>query len=179
MTIEWHTKNINIQNYYKVMRRAIILTGGYQTWKDFKAKTTMHVMPANNLDKYRHMFAHLNVETSEGIAWGFTGDNEVYIFINDVRNSFIFRSNIMPFIHEILHVIYQQQYGIFHVPYLTDDPPEVRRLPQRGSLATVIVHDNYYGTKETLRIWISWGIGWLPVRFPWIPFKKAVELYPI
>ncbi|WP_428323622.1 hypothetical protein [Nitrosopumilus sp.] len=183
--INWHTKNINIQNYYKIMRRAIMLNGdngrglsGYAAWKHFKDNTTLHVFPADRLDEFRHFFAHLDVETAEGIAWGVTGQNEVYMFINDSRNSFIFRSNIMPFVHELLHVLYQQQVGTFHVTRLYDGAPE-GRIGTRGSAATVIVHDNYYGSKERIRVWISWGIGWLPVSFPYIPIRKAKEMYPI
>jgi len=182
--IEWHTKNINIQNYYKVIRRAIILNGhegthlsGYHAWKDFKNNVTLHVMPISEMDKYRHMFAHLNVETAEGIAWGFTGLNEVYVFINDSRNSFIFRSNIMPIIHEILHILYQRRVGTYHVTRLYDAPDG--RAGSRAPASTAIVHDNWYGTKKTLRVWISWGIGWLPVNFPYIPIKEAKKLYAI
>lgn len=184
MTINWHTKNINIQNYYKVMRRAVILNGndvkhlsGYEAWKDFKENTTIHVYPADRLDEFRHFFDHLDIETSEGIAWGVTGLNEVHMFINDSRNDFIFRSNVMPFIHEVLHVLYQQQVGTFHVTRKYDAPEG--RAGTKGSAATVIVHDNWYGSKERLRIWISWGIGWLPVNFPYIPIIKAKGMYAI
>lgn len=184
MTVTWHTKNINIQNYYKIIQRAIMLNAdngthqsGRRAWIDFKKNVNLHVMPVDRMDEYKHMFAHLNVETAEGIAWGFTGLNEVYMFINDSRNNFLFRSNIMPFVHELLHVIYQRNVGTFHVTRHYDAPDG--KAGTRSPASTAIVHDNWYGTKKTIRVWLAWGVGWLPVNFPYIPIKEAKKLYPI
>ena len=90
MTIEWDTKNINIQDMYKAFRRCIILNGddgthlsGYKAWKKFKAEWKVVVTSTDNTEKYRQFFNHLNVETSQGIAWGITGNKEMYLFVND------------------------------------------------------------------------------------------------
>jgi len=177
MSIIWHTKKINIQNYYKIIRRSIYFnsTAGY--WMLFKKDWTVHVFPADDIDKYKHFFAHLNVKTSSGIAWGITGNKEMYLFVVDSRNPFIIRSNAMAIAHELLHAIYQDNVGTFHIKRHYDAPDG--KAGSRAPAATVIVHDNWYGSKETFRFWISWGIGWIPITIPYIPLKKAKQLYPI
>jgi len=182
MTIEWHTKNINIQNYYKIIKRTIILNGddgthlsGYNAWKKFKKEWTLHIIPVTEQKDFKRFYDHLIVETSDGIAWGVTGKNVIYMFINDNRNPFIIRQNIMPLSHELLHALYQFSVGTSHITRIYDSPEG--RATTRGAAATVIVHDNWYGRKQTLRIWISWGLGWLPITISYIPIKQAKQLY--
>ena len=177
MTIEWHTKNINIQNYYKIIRRTIILNSDYKTWQKIKNEWRIKVIPTDRLDEFRHFFNHLNVEVSEGIAWGITGQKEMYLFVNDSRNPFIIRSNTMPISHEILHAVYQENVGTFHITRQYTSPEG--RKGTSGAAATVIVHDNWYGSKDTIKIWIRWGFIWLPITIPFIPIKKAKEIYNI
>ena len=82
--------------------------------------------------------------------------------------------------HERLHVLYQRKVGTSHIQYKSDKPPEVRRLPQSGPAATVIVHDNWYGFKTKLKMWISWGLFiYLPLSIPYIPIRKAKGMYGI
>ena len=178
MTVEWHTKNINIQNYYKIIRRTIIFNSNYAYWKKFKEEWTVHVLPVEDSLSYRHFFNHLNIETSTGMAWGVTGMKEMWLFVVDSRNPFTIRSNTMPIAHELLHAIYQDNVGTFHITRLYNGSPE-GGLGTKGAVATVIVHDNWYGSKERFRFWISWGIGWLPITIPYIPLWKAKEMYPI
>ena len=57
-------------------------------------------------------------------------------------------------------------------------------IPQKagqilGAAATVIVHDNWYGTKKTIKIWIRWSMIWLPITIPFIPVKEAKKIYAI
>lgn len=177
--IEWKTKNINIQNYYKIIRRAIMLNSNYDYWQKFKRQWKVTVIPVDKAGDYSQYYAHLTgiEKFSEGIAWGITGMREIVLFVVDSRNPFIIRSNAMPIVHELLHAIYQDNVGTYHIKRHYDAPDG-----NAGTLApaaTVIVHDNYYGSKERLRMWISWGLGWLPITIPFIPLKRAKELYPI
>lgn len=178
MTIEWHTKNINIQNYYKIIRRTVIFNSSYAYWKKFKEEWTVNVIPVENAGDYSQFYAHLsNIEVSDGIAWGITGDKEMVLFVVDTRNPFIIRSNTMPISHELLHAIYQDNVGTFHITRKYDSPEG--RAGSRGAAATVIVHDNWYGRKMDFTFWINWGIGWLPIKISYMPLFIARQLYPI
>ena len=186
MTIIWGTKKINNQDYYKAIRRTIIFNAddgtelsGYKAWQKFKKECTLRILPADQLEKYRKFIAHLHVEASDGIAWGVTGLNEITMFINDSRNPFIFRSNMMPLGHELLHWIYQWSVGTFHIKRQQDIwiGGTLKRRGQLDPASTVIIHENWYGDKTTIRFWISWGLGWLPITIPYIPVWKAKRKY--
>jgi len=177
MAIEWHTSNINIQNYYKIIRRTIILNSNYKYWQYFKTHWDVHILPVDRAGEFYKYWEHLDVETSTGIAWGVTGKHEMYLFINDTRNPFIIRSNAMPMSHELLHAIYQDEVGTGHITRKYDSP-EGKKYTQ-GAAATVIVHDNWYGRQKTLRFWIAWGLGWLPITISYIPVRVAKRLYKL
>lgn len=180
MTIIWHTKKINIQNYYKIIRRTVIFNSSGAYWKKFKEEWTIHVIPVQDAGEYSQFYAHLLNDTekfSEGIAWGITGIKEIVLFINDSRNPFIIRSNAMPIGHELLHAIYQDNVGTFHITRHYDSPDG--DAGTKGPAATVIVHDIWYGSKKRLTFWIAWGFGWLPIIIPFIRLKDAKKLYPI
>ncbi len=189
MTITWHTKNINIQNYYKIIKRVYMLnahndtyntknSSSYTAWQKFKNEWDVHVFPADRLDEFKHFFAHIpNIKVSQNIAWGVTGQKEMFLFVVDSRNPFIIRSNAMPISHEILHAIYQDAVGTFHITRKYDSPEG--RKGTMGAAATVIVHDNWYGRKMNERFWISWGLGWLPITFSYIPIWIAKQWYAI
>jgi len=178
MSIIWHTKKINVQNYYKIIRRTVIFNSSHAYWNQFKKDWTVHVFPADDIDKYKHFFAHIpNINVSRNMAWGITGQKEMFLFINDSRNPFIIRSNTMPIGHELLHAIYQDNVGTFHIKRHYDAPDG--NAGSRAPAATVIVHDNWYGTNVTLTYWISWGLGWIPLKTPYIPLKVAKQIYPI
>jgi hypothetical protein len=83
----------------------------------------------------------------------------------------------MPLAHELLHAIYQDGVGTYHITRKYDSPEG--RAGTRGAAATVIVHDNWYGNKETIKFWIRWKMIYLPITIPFIPIKKAKELYNI
>lgn len=150
---------------------------GKRAWDEFKKTWTVKIFPVSETEKYKHFFAHLKVETSVGIAWGITGMKEMYLFVNDSNNPFITRSNAMPIGHELIHALYQMMVGTGHINRRYDTPDG--RFGSRGPAATVIVHDNWYGSKITKRFWISVGIGWLPITYPYIPIWKAKEIYSL
>lgn len=182
MPIIFQTKNIDQEKYLKIIRRIIILNGhngdnlsGQIAWLRFQESWTLHIIPVEEQEDYKRFYQHLNVETSDGIAWGVTGQKVIYMFINDSANSFIIRQNIMPLAHELLHALYQDEVGTGHIQRKYDAPEG--RAGSSGAGATVIVHDNWYGTKKTIKIWIRWGIIWLPITIPYIPVKQARELY--
>jgi len=184
MTIIWHTKNINIQNYYKIIKRTIILNGdngtnlsGYKAWQKFKDEWTLHIIPVTEQADFSRFYDHLLVETSSGIAWGVTGKNIIYMFVNDTINPFIIRQNAMPLSHELLHALYQFTVGTFHITRKYTSPEG--RIGTSGAAATVIVHDNWYGRKQTFVMWISWGLGWLPITITYYPVKQAKKEYAI
>jgi len=177
MGIEWHTSNINIQDYYKIIRRTIILNSSYKYWQYFKAHWDVHIFPVNKTVEFSHFYEHLDVETSIGIAWGVTGKHEMHIFINDTRNPFIIRSNAMPISHELLHAIYQDEVGTGHITRKYDSPEG--RQGTQGAAATVIVHDNWYGRQKTLKFWIAWGLGWLPITISYMPVRIAKMIYKL
>ena len=99
------------------------------------------------------------------------------MFINDSANSFIIRQNVMPLAHELLHALYIDAVGTQHIVRRYNAPEG--KAGTSGSRATVIVHDNWYGSKETIKIWIRWGFIWMPITIPYIPIKKAKEIYNI
>lgn len=183
MTIEWQTKKINIQTYYKVIRRGVIINAhngtedsGYKLWKKFKDEVRTVILPIEELDKHKHIFAHLEISPNGKMAWGYTGWKEWYWFVTDSRDPRIFMQNVPPGFHELLHIIYQLAVGTVHVHYKTVDPPEVSRAGQYGPAATVIVHDNWYGFKTSVKIWFLHSI-WVPTRLPYIPVYKAKVMY--
>jgi len=182
MPIFFHTKNIDQAKYIKLIRRTIFLNGndgtnlsGMRAWTNFIENWTLTIIPVEKQEEYKRFYEHLDVETSDGIAWGVTGLRVIYMFVNDSKNSFIIRQNMMPLAHELLHAIYQDAVGTSHLTRIYDAPEG--RAGGRGAGATVIVHDNWYGSKKRIRLWIRWGIGWLPITIPYIPVKKAKELY--
>ena len=180
MTIQWHTSKININNYYKIIRRTIIFNSSYAYWKKFKEEWTVHIIPVDKAGEYSQFYAHLlnSAERfSEGIAWGITGKKEIVLFILDSRNPFIIRSNAMTIAHELLHAIYQDNVGTFHIIRLYDSPDG--NVGTRGPAATVIVHDTWYGSRTRLTFWISWAFSWIPITIPFIRLKDAKKLYPI
>ena len=83
----------------------------------------------------------------------------------------------MPLAHELLHAIYQDAVGTQHIVRRYNAPEG--NAGTSGARATVIVHDNWYGSKETIKIWIRWGLIWMPITIPYIPIKKAKEIYNI
>ena len=183
MTFVWLTKNINIQTYYKVIKRCIMLNGdddtahsGYKTWQEFKERWTIYVVPLEKAEEYKKFYEHLKLEGSGGMAWGITGKDVLYWFITDSRNPFIFRQNVGPGFHESLHAMYQQVVGTQHVSYIRDEPPEKTRKGQTGPAATVIVHDNWYGFKTSIKMWFLHSM-WVPTNMPYIPIKVAKKLY--
>ena len=99
------------------------------------------------------------------------------MFVNDSKNPFILRSNIMPLAHELLHAVYQDGIGTHHITRKYDAPEG--RAGTRGAAATVIVHDNWYGSKKTIKFWIRHMFIWLPITIPYIPIKQAKEEYSI
>ena len=169
MPIEWKTKNINRQDYYKILRRCIMFNGddgtrlsGYRAWQDFKKNVKVTVIPVKDAWKYKEFFEHIagaDKNFSSEMPWGKAGINDLIWAVNDKYNplGFYIRQNVPPGMHEALHVLYQRKVGTEHVKYLTTSPPEVKRSGQKGPAATVIVHDNWYGFKTRLRMWISWG----------------------
>lgn len=185
MTFDWKTKKINIHRYYRAVRRCVMLNGddgtrgsGMRAWRRFKERWTIYVVPVTETEKYKKFYEHLKIEGSGGMAWGITGKDVLYWFITDSRNPRIFMQNLRPGFHEVLHALYQQEIGTGHVAYKRGEPPEVRRLPQNGAAATVIVHDNWYGFKTNIKMWFFVGF-WVPVRMPYIPIKLAKEAYQL
>jgi len=184
LPINFTTKNIDQEKYIKIIRRIIVLNGhngedlsGYQAWVRFNRDWHLNIIPVTEQYDYERYYKHLNVETSSGIAWGVTGQKVIYMFVNDSSNTFITRQNIMPLGHELLHAIYQDEVGTQHITRLYDAPEG--KAGTSGARATVIVHDNWYGSKETIRFWIRHGFIWLPITIPFIPIKKAKEDYSI
>jgi len=154
----------------------VILSAGYNFWKIFKKEWKITVIPVDQAGDYSQFYAHLtDIEVSDGIAWGITGLKEMVLFVVDSRNPFIIRSNAMPIGHELLHAIFQSEVGTTHIRRRFDAPEG--RAGTMASASTVIPHDIWYGTKETLKIWIAWGLGWLPITLPFITIKMAKKRY--
>ena len=187
MTIIWHTKNINIQKYYTIIRNNVMFNSddgkymaGSKYWQEFKKTWTVHIIPVDQAGEYSQFYAHLlgrEEKFSEGIAWGITGDHEIVLFIIDSRNPFIIRSNAMIIGHELLHAIYQDKVGTFHITRMYDAPDGNKGT--KAPAATVIVHDTWYGSKCMIVFWIGWLIGYIPIKMPFIQVKTAKMLYPI
>ncbi len=192
MPIDFKTKNINRQDYYKILRRCIIMNGydgthlsGERAWEDFKKNVKVTIIPVKDAWKYKEFFDHIagaDKNFSSEMPWGKAGMNELIWAVNDKYNplGFYIRQNVPPGMHEGLHVLYQRVIGTGHIYYKKTSPPEVKNIGQKGPAATVIVHDNWYGFKTKLKMWISWGLGvYLPLSIPYIPIKKAREMYDI
>jgi len=183
--INFQTKNIKKDVYEKIIRNVIMFNGnngrnmsGYHAWENFKDNWELNIMPLKNIDeKYKSYFDHLEVKTGEGIPWGITGKKVIHMFVNDSRNPFVLRSNVMPLAHELLHALYQDSVGTFHITRKFDAPEG--KAGTKGAAQSVIVHDNWYGSKVTMKFWVRYGVIWLPVTIPYIPIIKAKEDYPI
>ena len=174
------TEKISIHRYYDVLQRCVMLNSSYAAWKRLKDKFTIYVIPLDKADEYKKFYEHLKLEGAGGMAWGITGKNVLYWFVTDSRNPFIFRQNMGPGFHEVLHALYQNEVGTSHVTYRTRGNPigAPNMFGKKGPAATVIVHDNWYGSKKKIIVWFHNG-GWIPMRMPYIPIKKAKEMYDI
>ena len=197
MTLVFKTKKINVKQYYNAVRKCVMLNAAdrvkagkkysvrksvlspYEVWQVFKKEVKTVILPVEMMDEYSHMFKHLEVDPKSRVAWGFTGSKEWYWFVHDSRNPMIFMQNLGPGFHEVLHMMYQLVVGTKHVEYKSTAPPEVRRAGQSGALATVVVHDNWYGDKTKVRAWFAVGIVLVPVPMPYIPIEKARTVYGI
>jgi hypothetical protein len=151
--INFQTKNIKRDVYEKIIRNTIMFNGddgthlsGYRAWENFKDTWELKIIPLKGIDdKYKSYFDHLEVKTGEGIPWGITGKKIIHMFVNDSRNPFVLRSNIMPLAHELLHAVYQEGVGTYHITRKYDAPEG--KAGTKGAAQTVIVHDNWYGSK--------------------------------
>lgn len=182
--IVFKTKNIDEKKYRDIIQRTIILNGddgthlsGYKAWQNFDQTWTLMIIPVTEQADYERYYGHLRIETSSGIAWGVTGQKVIYMFVNDSANSFIIRQNIMPLAHELLHALYIDAVGTEHIVRRYNAPEG--KAGTSGSRATVIVHDNWYGSKETIRIWIRWGFIWMPITIPYQPIWKSKQQYQL
>lgn len=181
MTFDWYTKKINHQRYYKAIRRCIILNSSKEAWDHFKKLWHVIVMDVKDAEKYKHMYEHLKVEGSGGMAWGVTGKFELIWFVNDSRDPRVFMSNLPPGFHECLHALHQQEIGTEHVTYKTCGNPAGATCMKgkKGPAATVIVHDVWYGTKRNIKIWFSVGLMYVPVRMPYAPVEESKRMYDV
>lgn len=184
MTITFFTKNIDEKTYTDIIERTIMLNGhdgnhksSYEALERFRKDWQLNIIPVTDQEDFKAFYNHLDIEVSDGIAWGVTGSKVIFMFVNDSKNPFILRQNVMPLAHELLHAIYQDGVGTYHITRKYDSPEG--RAGTRGAAATVIVHDNWYGNKETIKFWIRWKMIYLPITIPFIPIKKAKELYNI
>jgi len=182
--INFFTKNINEKTYTDIVQRTLMINGhdgrsgsSYEVWKNFEENWELNIISVEDQDEFKSFYEHLNIETSDGIAWGVTGDHVIYVFVNDSKNPFMLRSNVMPLAHELLHALYQDRIGTFHITRKFDAPEG--RAGTRGAAATVIVHDNWYGSKKTIKFWIRHSFMWLPVTIPFISVKQAKQDYPV
>lgn len=182
MPIIYHTKNIDQSKYNDIIQRTVTITGnngthlsGQRMWEHFKNKWTVNIIPVTEQGNFSRFYDHLTIETSDGIAWGVTGKKVIYMFVNDVKNPFIIRQNIMPLAHELLHAVYQDAVGTSHITRIYDSPEG--KSGTKGAAATVIVHDLWYGSRETIRLWIRWGLIWLPITIPFLMIKDAKIIY--
>lgn len=184
MVISFFTKNINEKTYTDIVERIIMLNGhdgnhksSFEALQRFRKDWQLNIIPVTDQEDFKAFYSHLNVEVSDGIAWGVTGKKVIFMFVNDSKNPFILRQNVMPLGHELLHAVYQDAVGTYHITRKYNSPEG--RAGTRAAAATVIVHDNWYGSKETIKFWIRHSFMWLPVTIPFIPIKKAKELYAI
>ena len=182
--INFFTKNINEKTYRDIVCRTIMLNGhdgrsksSFEVWKNFEDNWELNIIPVTEQEEFKKYYGHLDVETSDGIAWGVTGSKVIYMFVNDSKNPFMLRSNVMPLAHELLHAVYQDRVGTFHITRKFDSPEG--KAGTKGAAATVIVHDNWYGNKKTIKFWIRHSFMWLPITIPFIPVKQAKKDYPV
>ena len=150
---------------------------GWKYWKKFKEEWTVNIIPVDEAGDYSQFYAHLDIEASDGMAWGITGQKEIVLFVIDSQNPFTMMSNAMPIAHELLHAIYQDKVGTSHITRLYDAPEGKKGT--KGPASTVIVHDVYYGSKTRLKFWIGWTIGWIPIYIPFLQVKTARKLYDL
>lgn len=178
MTLIFKTKKINQARYYRAIRRCIILNSNYKAWLRFKKRWTVYVIPLSEAEAYKKFYKHLKLEGAGGMAWGVTGKDVLYWFVGDSRDPRIFMQNLGPGFHELLHALHQQEIGTSHVTYLTcGNPVGAACLKGKsGPAATVIVHDNWYGTKKKITLWFRHG-GWIPMKMPYIPVDEAMRIY--
>ena len=78
--------------------------------------------------------------------------------------------------HELLHGIYQIHVGTVPVRRQRDEAPE-GRIGSTGPASTVIVHDNYYGYKNTIKTWLPWNVSWTPIVTSYMPISRAKSMY--
>jgi hypothetical protein len=184
MVTEYFTENIDKTAYDKIIRNIITFNGddgtdmsGWKAYRNFEDTWVLNIIPTSKQEDYVRYYNHLNIEASDGMAWGVTGKKVIYMFVVDTKNPFVLRSNVMPLAHELLHAIYQDAVGTSHITRKYNSPEG--RAGTKGAMATVIVHDNWYGSKEKMKFWVRYGVIWLPITIPYIPIKKAKELYNI
>ncbi len=182
MPIDWYTKNINIQDYYKAFRRIVMFNGhdsthlsGKLMWDLITSKWRIRVFSAADSAKFAKYYEHLNIEPSTGMAWGVTGLREMALFLVDSRNPRIMMQNIMPCGHELNHAIMQEAVGTTHIMRKFDTPDG--KAGTKGPAATVVVHDNWYGSKIMRRFWIWKGFMWVRITYPYIPVWQAKQKY--
>jgi len=168
MPIHWDTEKINIQNYYKIIRRYTWLIGGYRVWKKVEKDWDIYVISVQKSGKYRKFYKHLrNAKTSDKMGWGITmppttnSKGKMLWFVIDSRNPFTIRQNATKGCHELAHIIVWVKLKNKRVKRLYKTPEG--KKGSSGSAHTVIVHDVYYGSKEQFRFWISWAVGWIPI----------------
>jgi hypothetical protein len=186
MVTHYHTKKINTKVWDQIIQNIIMFNGdngehlsGYKMWKKIEKDWEINIIPLTeaNAPEYESYFASMELNTNTGIPWGVTGKKTVTVFVTDTRNPFVLRQNVMPLAHELLHAVYQEGVGTYHVPRKYDAPEA--KAGSRGAAATVIVHDNWYGTKETIKFWVRYLAMWVPITIPYIPIKQAKQDYPI
>ena len=182
--ILFFTKNIDQAKYRDIIKRTIMINGdngtnnsGLKAWNDFEKNWELNIVPVTEAANFKKFTDHLNIEISQGMAWGVTGTKVIFIFVIDDNNSFILRSNVMPLAHELLHAVYQDAVGTSHITRKYNSPEG--RAGTKAAAATVIVHDNWYGSKETIKFWIRIGLSYIPITIPFIPIKIAKKNYPI
>ena len=180
MPIIFKTEKISIHRYYDVLRRCVMLNSGYRAWKRLKDKFTIYVIPLSKAEEYKSFYEHLKIEGAGGMAWGITGKNVLYWFVSDSRNPFIFRQNMGPGFHEILHALLQNEVGTSHVTYLTRGNPygAPNMKGKSGAFATVAVHDEWYVMKTKIRVWFRNGF-WIPAKMPYMPVWRMKLRYNI
>lgn len=177
--IEWYTKKINIQDYYKIIMRYCYILGGKDFWNHVKTNVQIIVIPSQEADKYKHFFSHLNGEKfSDRMAWGIKGMNQIILAVDDTRNMFIIRSNAVVILHELAHELVYWWFGNMRTRYLRNEPPE-GYIGKEGNAHTVMVHDNYYGFKDTFKFWIFYMMMWLPITGMYFNKNLLREKYRI
>lgn len=175
MSIIWKTKKINIQDYYKIIQRYIILMTSYNLWQKIKSEWDIFIVPVEDSEKYRDFYKHVKLETSDRISWGVTmpptthSKGQMFAFIIDSRNPFITRSNAVTINHENAHILAFLIAGTTRMTRRYDNPEG--KAGTQGPAYVVLVHDIYYGSKEFFTYWISWALSWIPITGPYIREK--------